>query len=91
MSPDEITVDRRHKRAVRGSLTPVTHEPDRCCAVTRDEVRAAILWALEHDVATLAQHREVAHTVLDESRRRRSDAALVARWRQATARPTTCC
>ncbi len=55
------------------------------CGVTRDEVRAAILWAVEHDVVTLTEHRRVAHTTQDEWRRRRSDAALVARWRKATA------
>lgn len=58
--------------------------------MTRDEVRAAILWAIEHDVVTLTEHRQVAHTVLDEGRRRRSDAALVARWRRATALSTRC-
>ncbi|WP_425955781.1 hypothetical protein [Xylanimonas sp. McL0601] len=47
-------------------------------------MRAAILWALENDVATLNLHRHVAHTVIDETRLRRSDAYLVATWRQAT-------
>ncbi|QAY69372.1 hypothetical protein [Xylanimonas protaetiae] len=51
-------------------------------AVTRDEVRAAIHWALDHDVRVLAQHRQVAHTA-NEPQRRRSDADLVARWRRA--------
>ncbi|GAB2462903.1 hypothetical protein [Xylanimonas ulmi] len=51
--------------------------------VTRDEVRAAILWAIDHDVASLVRHRRIAHTVHDEGRRRRSDADLVARWRRA--------
>lgn len=53
-------------------------------AVTRDEVRAAILWAIDHDQAVLAQHRQVAHTVMSESQRRSSDADLVAHWRSAT-------
>jgi hypothetical protein len=52
---------------------------------TRDEVRAAILWAIDHDVVGLTIHREVAHQTVDELRRRRADAALVARWRRATA------
>ncbi|ACZ32216.1 hypothetical protein Xcel_3216 [Xylanimonas cellulosilytica DSM 15894] len=57
---------------------------DPTCGVTHDDVRAAIHWALDHDVVVLAQHRLVAHTVASEDERREADADLVARWRLAT-------
>ena len=51
-------------------------------AVSRDDVRAAIFWAIDHDVVLLAHHRLVAHTE-SEPQRRESDAELVDRWRRA--------
>lgn len=49
---------------------------------TPDDVHAAVHWALSHDLATLLAYRQVGH--LDRSARKRADAALVARWQQAT-------
>ncbi|GAA1978015.1 hypothetical protein GCM10009718_13130 [Isoptericola halotolerans] len=49
---------------------------------TIDDVRAAVDWALTHDLAALLAYRQVAH--LDKGARWQADAALVARWHDAT-------
>ncbi|WP_407319429.1 hypothetical protein UQW22_03345 [Isoptericola halotolerans] len=47
-----------------------------------DDVRSAVDWALSHDLAALLAYRQVAH--LDKGARWQADAALVARWHDAT-------
>ncbi|MDO8147377.1 MULTISPECIES: hypothetical protein [Isoptericola] len=49
---------------------------------TVTDVRAAVRWALSHDLVALRDYRQV--TLLDRSARWQADAALVARWREAT-------
>jgi|GEM_PF-6609424 len=51
-------------------------------STTVDEVRAAVRWALSHDLTALLAYRQVTH--LDKAGRRQADAALVAHWQQAT-------
>ena len=47
---------------------------------TTDEIRCAILWALDHDRAALVQHRASAHLSLSSPVRRAADVRLVQRW-----------
>ncbi|MCK0118201.1 hypothetical protein BCE75_10221 [Isoptericola sp. CG 20/1183] len=49
---------------------------------TPDDVHSAVHWALSHDLAALLAYRQVGH--LDRSARWQADAALVARWQDAT-------
>ncbi|WP_402463049.1 hypothetical protein [Isoptericola aurantiacus] len=51
---------------------------------TVDDTRAAVRWALNHDLPALLDYRQVAH--LDRGGRRQADATLVARWQAATGR-----
>ena len=50
-----------------------------------DELRCAILWALDHDRAALVEHRAYAHLNLRSPVRRAADARLVRRWLEASA------
>ena len=50
-----------------------------------DELRCAILWALDHDRAALVEHRAYAHLNLRSPARRAADARLVRRWLEASA------
>ncbi|MBE7699738.1 hypothetical protein H9623_05365 [Oerskovia sp. Sa1BUA8] len=50
-----------------------------------DEIRCAILWALDHDRAALVEHRTYAHLNLLSPLRRAADARLVRRWLEASA------
>lgn len=52
---------------------------------TTDEIRCAILWALDHDRAALVEHRATAHLSLRSPLRRAADARLVRRWLEASA------
>ncbi|WP_278236196.1 hypothetical protein [Isoptericola sp. AK164] len=54
---------------------------------TVTDVRAAVRWALSHDLAALRDYREVA--LLEPSARWQADATLVARWQQATGNAVT--
>lgn len=47
-----------------------------------DDVRAAVRWALSHDLTALLAYREVTH--LDKAGRWQADATLVAHWQEAT-------
>lgn len=49
---------------------------------TVTDVRAAVRWALSHDLVALRDYRRV--TLLDRGARWQADAALVARWQEAT-------
>ena len=50
-----------------------------------DEIRCAILWALDHDRAALVEHRAYAHLNLHSPMRQAADARLVRRWLEASA------
>ncbi|WP_418275191.1 hypothetical protein ACNHYB_09985 [Isoptericola jiangsuensis] len=49
---------------------------------TTDDVRAAVRWALAHDLPALLAYRQDIH--LDTRSRWKADATLVARWQQVT-------
>ncbi|WP_125775485.1 hypothetical protein [Antribacter gilvus] len=59
-------------------------EETRSTRLSRADVQAALMWAIEHDHVALLAHRSVAHTYPSEFTRRRADAALVQRWLDAT-------
>ncbi|MCB7134986.1 hypothetical protein [Cellulosimicrobium marinum] len=50
----------------------------------RTDVRAALLWALEHDRTALLEHRESTQRCLRDAARGAADRRLVRRWRVAT-------
>ena len=54
-------------------------------APARCDVRAALLWALEHDRLALLEHRESTQSCSWESARSDADHRLVRRWRVAVA------
>ena len=58
-----------------------TMDETRSARVTRADVRAALMWALERDRAALLAHRAAVHSSKSELTRRRADKALVEQWR----------
>ncbi|OLT54576.1 hypothetical protein [Cellulosimicrobium sp. CUA-896] len=48
------------------------------------DVRAALLWALEHDRTALLEHREATQRCVWAAARGAADRRLVRRWRHAT-------
>lgn len=57
----------------------------RSTRVTRADVRAALMWALERDREALLAHRDAVHSSKSDLTRRRADKALVEQWRARTA------
>ncbi|MBD5785824.1 hypothetical protein IF650_06480 [Cellulosimicrobium terreum] len=56
-------------------------------APPRHEVRAALLWALEHDRVALLEHREATQRCAWEAARGAADRQLVRRWYDADLTP----
>ena len=48
---------------------------------SRQDVRSALLWALEYDREALLEHRETTHNSRWDTARRRADRQIVRRWR----------
>ena len=61
-----------------------TMDETRSPRVTRADVRAALMWALERDRSALRAHRAAVHSSKSDLTRRRADKALVERWRART-------
>ena len=61
-----------------------TMDETRSARVTRADVRAALMWALELDRSALLAHRAAVHSSKSDLTRRRADKALVERWRART-------
>ncbi len=58
-----------------------TMDETRSARVTRADVRAALMWALERDRDALLAHRAAVHSSKSDLTRRRADKALVEQWR----------
>ena len=58
-----------------------TMDETRSARVTRADVRAALMWALELDRVALLAHRAAVHSSKSDLTRRRADKALVEQWR----------
>ncbi|MCP2265051.1 hypothetical protein APR03_002399 [Promicromonospora thailandica] len=58
-----------------------TMDETRSTRVTRADVRAALMWALERDRDALLAHRAAVHAGKSDLTRRRADKALVEQWR----------
>lgn len=58
-----------------------TMDETRSARVTRADVRAALMWALERDRAALLAHRAAVHSSKSDLTRRRADKTLVETWR----------
>jgi hypothetical protein len=58
-----------------------TMDETRSTRVTRADVRAALMWALERDRDALLAHRAAVHSSKSDLTRRRADKALVEQWR----------
>jgi hypothetical protein len=58
-----------------------TMDETRSARVTRADVRAALMWALELDRVALLAHRAAVHSSKSDLTRRRADKVLVEQWR----------
>lgn len=61
-----------------------TMDETRSARVTRADVRAALMWALERDRSALLAHRAAVHSSKSDLTRRRADKTLVEKWRART-------
>jgi hypothetical protein len=65
--------------------TSVNSIPNPTPTPSWDDIHQALIWALEHDLPALVEHRAAVHLSPYGWSRRDADELLVARWRQAAA------
>lgn len=59
---------------------PTDEEDDVSSTPTHAEIRAALMWAIDHDHRALVRHRTAHHLARSEAARLAADEDLVARW-----------